>query len=387
MSAENAFDLYTWVHRFSQTDWVQEIYIFGSRRYPSNTSYGSDIDLLVVPNRDVSIPALRSMNDERYLDPFLLIANSTAVSAANETAIPVSSTGIREELDAVLLWSRNEGWAAGDEYRVLNIVPGRTPSPTIAWPAASPILLLFALAKEFEAVVKRLGSGKLQNLGGLPPQHVAYVRDSDGKKRLAVAALVGVASVNAGIATSRLLDYWQTPQIAILLGITAGLRNAASAMRLGDVLVPTHTVDVESGKKTPKGHEPAGAIIPLSPELQKAVATWSGVEGWRERWPIPQRKNEQKVLPRIRTDSALACSASVIGYEVVAQKYRRFHRKVAGVEMEGLGVATACQDRCRLLIVKSISDWAGVGKNDRLHEYCMQSCADLVVCMLETRLL
>jgi nucleoside phosphorylase len=240
--------------------------------------------------------------------------------------------------------------------------------------------LLCALQSEFEAVVKRLGTGKLRNDGDLPPQHVAYIRRNGDKKRLAVAALIGVASVNAGIATSRLLDYWQTPALAILVGITAGLRSRGSKLKLGDVLVPTHTVDVESGKKTPKGHQRAGAIIPLSPQLVKAVSTWPGIKMWRESWPVPTKK---QVLPQVHADCALACSASVIGYERVAHGYRKLHRKTAGVEMEGLGVATACQDRCRLLIVKSISDWAGVGKNDRLHQYCMQSCADLVVSLLE----
>jgi nucleoside phosphorylase len=380
MKAQSPFDLYAWIEKLSQSDWVQEIYIFGSRRYPSNTSFGSDIDLLIVPNRDVSIPALRSMNEEHYVDAFLLMADSTAVSTANETAIPVSRATIREDLDAVLLWRRDGGWAAGDQYRILSVIPGHTPIPTVAWRAASPILLLCALQKEFEAVVNRLGAGTLRDVGDLPPQHVAYIRRNEEKKRLVVAALIGVASVNAGIATSRILDYWQTPDMAILLGITAGLRKAGLKSNLGDVLVPTHTVDVESGKKTPKGHQPAGAIIPLSPQLLKAVSTWPGTNRWSESWPIPGKK---KILPQLRTDCALACSASVIGYEKLAQKYRSFHRKTAGVEMEGLGVATACQDRCRLLIVKSISDWAGVRKNDRLHKYCMQSCADLVVSMLE----
>ena len=133
------------------------------------------------------------------------MANSTALSTANETAIPVSRASVREDLDAVLLWSRDEGWASGDEYRLLYVIPGRTPTPTVAWRAVSPILLLCALQKEFEAVVKRLGTGKSQNGADLPPQHVAYIRREGDKKSLAVAALTGVASVNAGIATARLL--------------------------------------------------------------------------------------------------------------------------------------------------------------------------------------
>jgi predicted nucleotidyltransferase len=107
MKMEHPFDLYSWIQKVSEAEWVKEIYIFGSRRYTSNVGFGSDIDLLIVPTKDVSIHALRSMNDERYIDAFLLMANSTAVSTANETAIPVSSTSIREELaarGAIRLW-------------------------------------------------------------------------------------------------------------------------------------------------------------------------------------------------------------------------------------------------------------------------------------------
>jgi hypothetical protein len=54
MITDSPFDLYTWMQKLSQADWVEEIYIFGSRRYPSNVSFGSDIDLLIVPNRFIS---------------------------------------------------------------------------------------------------------------------------------------------------------------------------------------------------------------------------------------------------------------------------------------------------------------------------------------------
>jgi nucleoside phosphorylase len=54
-----------------------------------------------------------------------------------------------------------------------------------------------------------------------------------------------------------------------------------------------------------------------------------------------------------------------------------------GIEMEAVGVATACHGRCDFLVVKSISDWADENKGDGQHSYCTQVSADLVVSMLE----
>jgi nucleoside phosphorylase len=36
--------------------------------------------------------------------------------------------------------------------------------------------------------------------------------------------------------------------------------------------------------------------------------------------------------------------------------------RFAGIEMEAVGIAMACQGRCDFLVVKSISDWANKKK-------------------------
>jgi len=80
-------------------------------------------------------------------------------------------------------------------------------------------------------------------------------------------------------------------------------------------------------------------------------------------------------------DCTLACTASVIGYNEYAQSLKQHDRKIAGIEMEAVGVATACHGRCDFLGVKSISDWADEKKNSR-HSYCTKVSADLVVSMI-----
>src|ERR1700693_2239734 len=90
MSEQRPLDLYTLILQLGETDWIDEIRIFGSRRYLSNASYGSDIDLLIVPNRQVQIDRLRAIVREPYIDAFML-DGTLATSAMNETRIDTAN--------------------------------------------------------------------------------------------------------------------------------------------------------------------------------------------------------------------------------------------------------------------------------------------------------
>src|SRR5690348_8555839 len=126
MSEQRPLDLYNLILQLGETDWIDEIRIFGSRRYPSNASYGSDIDLLIVPNRQVPIDKLRAIVREPYVDAFML-DGALAISAMNETRINVAEA---TAIDAVALWSRTGGWLTAEDYRTLDIIPDRNPAMT-----------------------------------------------------------------------------------------------------------------------------------------------------------------------------------------------------------------------------------------------------------------
>jgi nucleoside phosphorylase len=381
MSDQSPLDLYNVIVQLGETEWIDEIRIFGSRRYLSNASYGSDIDLLIVPNRQVQIDKLRTIIREPYVDAFLL-DGALAISAMNDTRINVAEAVGGIGLDAVALWSRAKGWLAGENYRTLDIIPDKVPAPTR--PNVGAIILFCALPSEFNAARKRLGEGTQKTHPRIPPYYRAYVKTTSGKERLVVAVQTGVAGVNAGISATRILDYFDKPKLAVLVGITAGLkdkrRNKKSPL-LGDILVPTATVDVEAGKLTPKGKEKAGQKIPVSSNHQKAVSSWAGFDAWSKKWKRPIK--DKKIPPKMFADCTLACTASVIAYNEYAHSLKQHDRKIAGIEMEAVGVATACQGRCDFLVVKSISDWADEKKGDGKHAYCTKVSADLVISMIE----
>jgi nucleoside phosphorylase len=378
MSEQQPLDLYTLVQQFATAEWIDEIRIFGSRRYLLNASYGSDIDLLIVPNRQIQIDRLRDLTREPYIDAFLL-DGVLAISAANETRINLAEAESIKGVDPVTLWSRSQGWLTGENYRTLDIIPDKVPTRTR--PNVGATILFCALASEFSAVRERLGTGTQKTHPRIPPYYRAYVKTSSGKERLVVAVQTGVAGVNAGISATRILDYFDHPTLAVLVGITAGVRDEKKSRSLGDILVPIATVDVESGKVTPKGKERAGQTIPVSPNHQRAVASWPGLGAWAPKWK--RRMDGQETAPKILSDCTLACTASVIAYNEYAQSLKQHDRKIAGIEMEAVGVAMACHGRCDFLVVKAISDWADEDKGDSQHAYCTQVSADLVISMIE----
>jgi nucleoside phosphorylase len=378
VSLESPFDLYAYIHAIVAASWPEEIYIFGSRRHISNTSYGSDIDLLLVPKGNVSTPEVRRLIEEPYIDAFLL-DGEIAISVGNDTRISLRRGDIAGSLGAVQIWNRGAGWTAGQDYRILNILPHKVPAQTVVTAGAHPVILFCALPTEFDAVVKRIPVGKPKTHRNLPPHIVTHLTCNSGRKRLIVVVLTGVASVNAGVAATQILDYFDQPELAILVGITAGLKGRKTS--LGDVLVPIATVDVEAGKVTPKGKEKAGLTIQMIPNLQRAIAAWTRTREWARKWK--RQKGRSSTVPKVHTDCTLACTASVIAYDKFAQKLRNWNRTVAGIEMEAVGIATATVERCPLLVVKSIADWADQRKSNRWHKYCMDLSADLVVSLLE----
>jgi nucleoside phosphorylase len=95
----------------------------------------------------------------------------------------------------------------------------------------------------------------------------------------------------------------------------------------------------------------------------------------------------KKIPPKVVTDCTLACTASVIAYNEYAQSLKQHDRKIAGIEMEAVGIATACLGRCDLLVVKAISDWANEDKGDSQHEYSTQVSADLTISLIEAEII
>lgn len=374
MTREQPLDIFTLVQDLTNAHtWINKIQIFGSRRYPENVSFGSDVDLLVYAQDNASVEELRTAIHHPYVDAFLVSAG-VATSVANRSQIHLSDDE-GSDLDAITIWDRANGWLTDQRYRILTTLSDKSPAMSDFNAGAQPVIIFCALATEYNSVVSQMPGSTQEHHWLLGPYHRWHVETVKGRTRLVVVVLTGVASVNAAISATQILSYFHSPEIALLVGITAGLKD--KNLNLGDLLVPTATVDVESGKKTPKGLEPSGQKLDMDIRLHKALATWPGLNDWRANWNT--NLSGAPTTPTVHTDCKLACTSSVIAFKEEAASYKKIDRKISGIEMEALGVAQACRGRAPLLIIKGISDWANTKKNNKWHKYCMEASADLAI--------
>ena len=108
------------VNRISEINKIEEIYIFGSRRYETG-SLRSDIDILVyAPQKlrfDEFLPIWQS---EKALDIFETIDKQEARSFANDSTIKRDDVIVA--LDAILLWSKKDGYSPQmDRYKEIQV--------------------------------------------------------------------------------------------------------------------------------------------------------------------------------------------------------------------------------------------------------------------------
>ncbi|MBQ4677177.1 hypothetical protein H9X88_13025 [Aeromonas hydrophila] len=89
---------------------IEQIYLFGSRRYPYQ-SLRSDIDLLLITSDYIRPADLRTaIESEPTLDLFT-VSGGTATSCANESYISYSTQQeLIERLDATLIWDKKTGF-------------------------------------------------------------------------------------------------------------------------------------------------------------------------------------------------------------------------------------------------------------------------------------
>lgn len=109
------------VSKISEIDKIEEIYIFGSRRYETG-SLRSDIDILVYApeglRRDEIMPI---MEDEKALDIFKSTNKTEAESFANDSWL--RRDDIVAALDAKLLWSRKDGESVSlERYKEIKVL-------------------------------------------------------------------------------------------------------------------------------------------------------------------------------------------------------------------------------------------------------------------------
>lgn len=373
---------------------IEEVYLFGSRRHQTR-SKRSDIDLLVRSKVKWwgAGTANKLWNIEEYLDIFAT-DDAGAESLANGSRIQSSSfSALVKSLDAVPLWS-NGNWTGTPELDLQHVLRDYTPIYTTIDPILlddSPVLIVCALKKEFDAVCARLKNSSTARSYSRDriPIRLGYVRTkSDNERIVAVTVLPRMGNVHAALITADAIDSVR-PATCVLTGIAAGLQ---SETQIGDILVPEVVVEYEAVKTKTDGKAFQGAMPPMDGGLVAQIKAWDGAQQWIRQW-TQKRAAVAGASAKSMRDVELHFDVMASGDKVVAdpneaQALKTWNRKIISIEMESHGFSVACASRnVRAIVIKAVSDYADADKNDSFHEYCCASTASFVARLIRDEIL
>src|SRR5260370_20304650 len=135
------------------------------------------------------------------------------------------------------------------------------------------VVIITALAKECEAILRHLGSyQKVQIKGRTFYRASIQAQKSNHSYQVVVLSLNVMVNYHAAVATQQAISVWN-PSYIILAGIAGGVRKGDSRY-LGDLLVGEQIVAYEPGKQTESGiqrrydvYRPARALLEAAKNL------------------------------------------------------------------------------------------------------------------------
>lgn len=241
-------------------------------------------------------------------------------------------------------------------------------------PPEADIAILTALPVEHRAVM-RVFDRASPATDGVARRANEYVTQV-GPYRVVAICLAAMGNASAAAGAQRVIDLWR-PACIVLCGVAGGAQDAAA---LGDVLVADTVVGYEPGRsgadglrRRPDVHRPA---FPL---LAAAKAIDPG--DWVPAVTLP-RPDGGSARPVAHFGAVLSGEKVIADGDTLAELARAWPNTI-GVEMEGLGVATAAyRAGSSFLLVKGVSDQADWDKDDAWQEYAGESAACFVHALL-----
>jgi nucleoside phosphorylase len=250
---------------------------------------------------------------------------------------------------------------------------GPRPTPSSA---STDVLVITALDEERDALLHRLPSLRRQDKTA-EATYTVYettirTRRRDRMTYTAIAtSLSGMGPLDAAIRATDAAQRYR-PRIVLLVGIAGGV---ASEVALGDVLIATHLIDDILGKTPPRGprevrwghHTPDANLVDharhLSPSWVRLVST----------------ARPQAGTPTVCFGDVLS-GGNVVASPKVLKNVKKVWPKIAGIEMEGGGVARALQTLAipsGFLMIRGISDIADAASNAKQKKRWRRYAADV----------
>jgi nucleoside phosphorylase/O-acetyl-ADP-ribose deacetylase (regulator of RNase III) len=219
-------------------------------------------------------------------------------------------------------------------------------------------------------------------LTALPVEHRAVLRalgDASrvGPYRVTARCLTGMGNTGAAAGTQQLIDTVR-PVAVLLVGIAGGAPGVPH-LTLGDVLVADTVVGYEPGRQDRNGlhrrpdvHRPDFSLLAAAQEVEPGE--WAPF--------IHAERPGAPVAPRVHVGTVLS-GEKVIADSRALSRLGRAWPKTVGIEMEGLGVATAAyRTGAAFLLIKAVSDLADEDKDDVWQDYAGEAAARFALAVL-----
>lgn len=243
------------------------------------------------------------------------------------------------------------------------------------------IVFLTALPHtEYEAVMALpLDWKEHQEINDDNVYHTSNIITSDGTSRSVIATSLPHMGIAAAAATTASLCVKFKPSIIIMTGICAGIINRVN---LGDILIADPTWDWGSGKLTIVDgiakflSQPTQISLDLA--IRRKIQHLSTTNSYMNEIYSAWTGNRPPHNPKVHL-GPVATGAVVLEDPMTVELIKSQNRTTNGIEMEAFGVMTAASyagpNRPKVLIAKSVCDFANPEKNDNWQHYAAYTSA------------
>lgn len=237
-------------------------------------------------------------------------------------------------------------------------------------------------AAELTHILKLPGfQGEFHHRDSLHYYRSNWVRSGNKSISVIACAAPSMGMTAAALTTSKVINRWR-PKYLVMTGIAAGTKQD---QRFGDILIAESTYDYGSGKitETSSGDKiftPSFKQIQMDTSLFALIQRWEReqleVDTIRRGWNPPEPN-----CPRVIV-GVLASGAAVVQSKDLVTDILNRSRKVVGLEMEAFGVMHAVMlastPQPKVMVVKSVSDFADSAKNDVWQQYAAYTSARFI---------
>ena len=269
--------------------------------------------------------------------------------------------------------------------------------------------ILTFIREEFEAVLEYFTTvladpPQLAN-SQLNPTYRSITTPSGDALSVAVVRTIAQGLGEAQKTTTSIIENLH-PRCIIATGIAGGV--PCNDIFLGDVVLATHIHDISLTAKTEDAIEYSLRGGPIERKVNNAITSLTNSHGelsewnsektigysrqvirsaatgdlsqdtdWNERIVQAIQNNKNRDCPKF-VDGPIASSDSLQKDPVQIQKFLEFDRKLLAVEMEGAGIAKACDrsdKKIPFIIIRSISDIVGLQRSDEVTLYACNVAA------------